>query len=70
LEAVRKQASGRSGEALRGPLNQIYAWKEQLPKQVAWSFDGGAGHDAEVNRDREIKKLHAKIGQLIVERDL
>jgi len=29
----------------------------------------GVGNDAEASREREIEKLHAKIGQLIVERD-
>jgi transposase len=28
------------------------------------------GHDVEAAREREIEKLHAKIGQLTVERDL
>jgi transposase len=29
----------------------------------------GVGNDAEAVREREIEKLHAKIGQLTVERD-
>jgi hypothetical protein len=29
----------------------------------------GVGRDAEEDREREIEKLHAKIGQLTVERD-
>jgi hypothetical protein len=31
--------------------------------------DGGVGRDAEADREREIEKLHAKIGQLTVERN-
>src|SRR3954471_4991502 len=44
--------------------NQIYAWKKQLQEQAARAFDPGVGRDAEVDREREIEKLHAKIGQL------
>ncbi len=49
--------------------NQIYAWKKQLQEQAARAFDPGIGRDAEDIREREIEKLHAKIGQLTVERD-
>jgi len=38
-------------------------------EQAARAFDAGSCQDAEASRDREIEKLHAKIGQLIVERD-
>ena len=49
--------------------NQIYAWKKQLQEQAARAFDPGVGRDAEADWEREIEKLHAKIGQLTVERD-
>ena len=48
--------------------NQIYAWKKQLLDQAARAFDSGSG-DGAADREREIEKLHAKIGQLIIERD-
>jgi transposase len=48
--------------------NQVYAWKKQLQEQAARAFDANVGREVETRREREIEKLHAKIGQLTVER--
>jgi transposase len=48
--------------------NQITQWKRQAIENLAKAFDDKAT-DAQVGREAEVTKLHAKIGQLVVERD-
>ena len=59
-------------EALREAATVADAGSRRLveaQEQAARAFDAGVGRDAEADREREIEKLHAKIGQLTVERD-
>ena len=70
LEALREESTV-ADLAARHEVhpNQIYAWKKQLQDQAVRAFDSAAGDDAEVKARRKIDELHAKIGELTVERD-
>ena len=48
--------------------NQVSAWKRQAMDGLGAVFSNGADK-ARVDREGEIHDLHAKIGQLTVERD-
>jgi len=47
---------------------QIAAWKREAVEKLAHVFDE-KNSARDQNRDAELTKLHAKIGQLVVERD-
>jgi len=69
LEAIRGERTV-SELAAKHQLhpNQITQWKRQAIEKLAKVFDDKAG-ETQANRDAELNKLHAKIGQLVVERD-
>lgn len=69
LEALREQATVADlAQRYQVHPNQIYAWKKRLLDQATRAFENGNG-DGAAEHEREIERLHAKIGQLIVERD-
>ncbi len=48
--------------------NQISKWKKQAKEGIVASFSGKAKADQQ-DSESQIKELHAKIGQLLVEKD-
>ena len=48
--------------------NLITQWKRQAIEKLTKVFDD-KGFEVQAHRDAEVTKLHAKIGQLVVERN-
>ena len=69
LEAIQGQRAVAEPAARRElHPNLITQWKRQAIEKLAKVFDD-KGFEVQANRDAELTKLHAKIGQLVVERD-
>jgi transposase len=69
LEAIRGDQTLAELAAKHGIHHtMIAAWKRQAVEGMAATFSG-AGDAAKASREAEVEKLHAKIGQLVVERD-
>lgn len=47
----------------------VTRWKRQAAEGLVEVFDAGGRHDQDATHAAEIKELHAKIGQLTVEKD-
>ena len=70
LEALRERDSLQA-IATRHELhpNQVSAWKRQLLEGMPEVFAGGAGRKLAREHEAKVRELHAKIGELTVERD-
>ena len=69
LEALRGELTIAQLVATHGVQQTLIdAWKRQAVEGMAAVFSGKA-EAAEADREAEVERLHAKIGQLVVERD-
>jgi len=69
LEAIRGESTVAELATKHGVHpNLIGLWRRQAVERLAMLFDDKAS-EREGDRAAEIAKLHAKIGQLVVERD-
>ena len=65
---VEEAAQAELAERFEVHRNQIQSWKKQLVESAEKPFIRGRG-GASDEREREVKALHAKIGELSMEKD-
>ena len=69
LEALKGESTVQELASLFGiHPNMIAQWKRQAIEGMAESFRSKSGHSDALSEE-QVKELHAKIGQLTVERD-
>jgi transposase len=69
LEALREESTlSELSKKYNIHPNQISHWKKQAIEGLKDTFSSSYDRD-KVNHEDEVKELHAKIGQLTVERD-
>jgi len=69
LEAIKGELTLAELSSKHGiHQTMIAAWKRQAIEGMTGTFSGKAGA-VQASREDEISRLHAKIGQLLVERD-
>jgi len=69
LSAIREEGSLSELSARYGVnVNMISRWKKQALQGMSDTFSGKQEH-LRISNDQQVKSLHAKIGQLTVEKD-
>ena len=70
LEAIREElTTAELAKKYDIHPTMITGWKRTAIENMASAFDGKNAAEPAIS-DQEVEKLHAKIGQLVVERDL
>ena len=69
LEAAKKEEKtlAELSQQYGVHVQQVSAWKRQLLEQVSEVFESGTDKKRDV--EAEVEELHAKIGELTIERD-
>jgi transposase len=70
LEAIREELTTAELSKKYGiQPTMISGWKRAAIANMASAFEGDASSTETMISEKEVEKLHAKIGQLVVERD-
>lgn len=69
MEAIREDmTTAELSQKYQIHPTMINSWKRTAIANMAQSFDAKSARDPEIS-PKEVEKLHAQIGQLVVERD-